>query len=179
MKAESKNGSLARADLVGVDFCRRVERRLLTDVLHRLHKLLLLLLLKLGLLHLRRPSHLFGCIECIGLGGLLVQVFGECLRHGNGLVGELQGTFLGKADLVLLLHLVDFGLLLLHNLGQLQLVVQVRTLAPLCDPLALAFARNLLRLPRLLVQLHPSRVFLKRLRCRLVQHRLRGRLLST
>lgn len=58
----------------------------------------------------------------------VVERLGACLshRHRSGtLVLELWLTFAREADLMLLLHLIDLSLLLLHDFGQLKLVLEL------------------------------------------------------
>ena len=47
--------------------------------------------------------------------GCIVEVFSPCLSQGHGLISQLHGPFLRKSDLMLLLHLINSGLLLLHD----------------------------------------------------------------
>ena len=105
----------------------RGEDDLLRYVLHRLHELLLvilvLLLLRSWVAALRRHHRLAHraaptlFVE-LGVGrARFVEVFGARLRHGPTLVGQLQRPFRREPNFVLLLHLVDLSLLLLHDLG--------------------------------------------------------------
>jgi len=82
-------------------------------VLHCLQKLLLVVLAFLRVLLAIAAvvaAKLIGRIR-------VVEVLGPGLRHGAPLVGQLKWPLGGKTNLVLLLHLVDFRLLLLHDLG--------------------------------------------------------------
>ena len=119
----------------------------LTDVLHSLHELLLVELLRLlvGLveataaspvllilvLHIRRgckADRLPHCLQRVTFLTVtdcltVVESLSARLCHRSGLIRQLQRTLARETDLVLLLHLIDFGLLLVHYVGQLELVV--------------------------------------------------------
>ena len=60
-------------------------------------------------------------IELVGIVRL-VEVLCSCLRHRAALILQLQRALRRETDLMLLLHLVDLRVLLLHDVRQLQLV---------------------------------------------------------
>ena len=55
----------------------------------------------------------------------VVKVLCTRLRHGSSLIRQLKGSLGGESDLMLFLHLIDLGLLLLHDVGELELVLQL------------------------------------------------------
>ena len=96
------------------------ENYFLADVLHRLHELLLMKLIlfllgaRVAVLHRHhRLAHrdlLFVELRVLRI----VEVFRARLGHGPALVVELQGSLRGESNFVLLLHVTDLRLLLLH-----------------------------------------------------------------
>lgn len=130
----------AHYDVVRMDcvvLCSRPQARaLLADILHRLHELFLMELLRLlvwvrrSVLMGRYRNCLAHSLERVGLRPrthhrlAVLKGFRASLGHrDSGLVTQLERSLAREANLVLLLHLIYLGLLLLHNVGQLQLVV--------------------------------------------------------
>ena len=118
----------------------------LGDVLHGLHELLLV---HLGFLDVRWDNHAAARVLQVELvrrdahrlphhldvaqilatvhrGISIVELLRPCLGHRcHDLVANLDRSFALESDLMRLLHLVDLRLLLLHDFGQLELVLQL------------------------------------------------------
>ena len=139
VRVEYLHGGLLLSCSHGVD-------HLLGDVLHGLHELLLV---HLGFLDVRWDNHAAARVLQVELvrrdahrlphhldvaqilatvhrGISIVELLRPCLGHRcHDLVANLDRSFVLKSDLMSLLHLVDLRLLLLHDFGQLKLVLQL------------------------------------------------------
>ena len=74
-------------------------------------------------LAIRSKVMCFGtCLISPSTYSAIVELLSASLGHRQVLVGQLQGPLAWKAHFVLLLHLINLALLLLHDFGQLQLV---------------------------------------------------------
>ena len=115
-------------------------------VLHRLHELLLMELLGCVIVLCLCIGWLivvvWGNAHCLShrlkvltmtvhgtwstAAAVIIERLSPRLSHGGSLILKLERPLAWKTNLVLLLHLVDLRLLLLHDFGQLQLVLQLR-----------------------------------------------------